>query len=125
MNSFPRVLVIQYGARHRYAVPRLMQRMGFLSKLITGPHAQSRLGKIAYQLSTFGMGKSPKIQSLLNRKIEEIPLSKIHSLDIWWLWQEFFLEKLRDDNPVKWLYELDKFCFSETKSINLKEFDIC
>jgi glycosyltransferase involved in cell wall biosynthesis len=98
--------------------------MGFLSKLITGPHSQSSLGKIAYQLSMLGMGSSSKIKSILNRKIEEIPLSKIQSLDIWWLWQEFFLEKLRDDNPVKWLYELDKFCFSQTKSINLEEFDI-
>jgi glycosyltransferase involved in cell wall biosynthesis len=124
MNFCPRVLVVQYGARRRYAVPRLMQRMGFLSKLITGPHSQSSLGKIAYQLSMLGMGSSSKIKSILNRKIEEIPLSKIQSLDIWCLWQEFFLEKLRDDNPVKWLYELDKFCFSQTKSINLEEFDI-
>ena len=75
----PRVLVCQHGARHRYAIPRMLEEAGMLAALYTDSSAHSLLGsatRIAKPFATHGL------QRLFQRKIEGVPRDKVYSSDV-------------------------------------------
>jgi glycosyltransferase involved in cell wall biosynthesis len=74
----PKVLVCQIGARHRYMIPKLFENLGILSHLYTDSSQYSRLGKI---ISILPVRFNGPLLRLVNRKIREIPPSKIYSID--------------------------------------------
>ncbi len=74
----PRVLVCQHGARHRYAVPRMMEQAGMLAAFYTDSSALSALGAYA---ACFGRFTSQALKRLANRKINGVPRQKIFTSD--------------------------------------------
>lgn len=75
-----RVLVCQQGARHRYAIPRMLEESGHLAALYTDSSAFSRIGCMAAQFIKFGF-QSPSILALACRIPNGIPRRKIFSSD--------------------------------------------
>jgi len=74
------VLVCQRGARHRYAIPQLLQEEGLLSALYTDSTSYSSAGRLARALHRFGITSS-RFQALISRKPEGIPRKKIFCSD--------------------------------------------
>jgi len=75
-----KVLVCQRGARHRYAIPRLLEEAGMLAALYTDSSAYSVLGRIAAGIG--GLGIQPSgLQALAARIPKGIPKAKIYSSD--------------------------------------------
>lgn len=75
---YPKVIVCQHGSRHRYATPRMFERLGMLEALYTDSYAQSALGKIAIKLGKFAPAS---LQRLTGRCITGIPKEKIQTTD--------------------------------------------
>jgi glycosyltransferase involved in cell wall biosynthesis len=109
----PKIIVSQCGARHRYAVPRIFQQMGYLSQLVTDSHADSLLGKIASIASKIPIVPfSPRIRSLKGRKIEEIPQELVFAADAFF-WKERQLHFLYEKGAItQWLKARDMAWFS-------------
>lgn len=78
MKKKPRVIVCQNGARHRYAIPRILEERGFLKALYTNSSEYSTAGKVAKFLSRYLDGRW---RSLANRRISGIPRHKVFSKD--------------------------------------------
>lgn len=78
MRKMPRVLVCQHGARHRYAVPRMLEEAGMLSALYTDSSSASFLGRVSCAL---GPLTSLSMQRLANRRIDSISAKKVFSSD--------------------------------------------
>lgn len=77
--NFGRILVCQHGARHRYAVPRMLEKMEMLVALYTDSSAYSSLGTFA---SAFG-GIMPDYVKRLSKRIPYgIPRGKVFSSDL-------------------------------------------
>ncbi len=74
------ILVCQRGARHRYAIPRLLEDASALAALYTDSCAYSRLGRIATGLRKLNIRHS-SIGALASRIPREIPKNKIFSAD--------------------------------------------
>jgi len=74
----PQVLVCQHGARHRYAVPRMLEADDMLTALYTDSSALSMLGACA---AFFGKYAPAALKRLANRKINGVPRQKIFSSD--------------------------------------------
>jgi len=74
----PQVLACQHGARHRYAIPRILEKAGMLAAFYTDSSAQSTLGKCAV------LCRPPApavIKRLAGRKINGVPKNKVFSSD--------------------------------------------
>jgi glycosyltransferase involved in cell wall biosynthesis len=81
-----RVLVCQHGARHRYAIPRMLESAGVLSAFYTDSSAQSLLGKGVRLLGSF----APRYwQRLVRRDITGLPVEKVFSSDLYYLPEMF------------------------------------
>lgn len=80
----PKVLVCQHGARHRYAIPRMLEEAGMLAALYTDSSRASFLGKIS---SFFGDLAPVSMQRLAGRRIKGVPTTKVFSSDRQY-WQE-------------------------------------
>ena len=76
----PQVLVCQHGARHRYAVPRMLEQAGMLAALYTDSSARSTLGKCA---ALCGAHAPQVMRRLAGRKIRGVPYNKIFSSDVY------------------------------------------
>lgn len=74
-----KVLVVQRGARHRYAIPRLLEEEGLLSALYTDSCIHSSAGHLASLLPVLATKGSP-MQALASR-IPGIPQKKVFSSD--------------------------------------------
>ena len=79
MNSSPRVLVIQHGARHRYAIPRMLHESEYLAGLYTDSSSHSNLGAVA---SVLKGAASRQLQRVARRRISGIPRNLIRSSDV-------------------------------------------
>ena len=99
-----KVLVCQHGARHRYAVARLLDEAGMLSRLYTDSSQYSPLGKLCRRLSP-RIGGS--IGRLSRREIPGIPLDKIFSTDAVF-WSELFGLRHRHDHHILRCYRRHK-----------------
>jgi hypothetical protein len=89
-----KVLVCQHGARHRYAIARILEEAGMLSRLYTDSSEHSILGRISRRLGRRIRGP---IGRLSNREIEGIPPEKVFSTDAIF-WSGLF--RLRRDPPI-------------------------
>lgn len=74
----PQVLVCQHGARHRYAIPRMLEQAGMLAAFYTDSSDHSMLGKCA---GSCGKHAPPIVKRLAGRKISGVPKKKIYSSD--------------------------------------------
>jgi glycosyltransferase involved in cell wall biosynthesis len=79
MDSSPRVLVVQHGARHRYAIPRMLHELGYLAGLYTDSSSHSILGAVA---SVLKGAASRQLQRVARRRISGIPRNLIRSSDV-------------------------------------------
>lgn len=73
-----KVLVCQHGARHRYAIPRVLEQEGMLAALYTDSSAESPLGQFS---SMFSRLLPSLFSGLAGRQIIGVPLKKIFSFD--------------------------------------------
>jgi len=89
-----KVLVCQHGARHRYAIARILEEAGMLSRLYTDSSQYSPLGRICRRL---GRHIGGPIERLARREIAGIPPEKIFSTDAVF-WSDLF--RLRRDPPI-------------------------
>jgi len=80
MTIEPRILVCQHGARHRYAVPRMLETADMLAALYTDSSALSMLGACA---AFCGKYAPAALKRLANRKINGVPRQKIFSSDVY------------------------------------------
>jgi glycosyltransferase involved in cell wall biosynthesis len=76
-NSGLKVIVAQVGARHSYAVPRMLHKHGALSRLYTDSCIVTVPGRIAATLS--GRLYSPVSSKLRRRTVHGIPASMVFS----------------------------------------------
>ncbi|MFT5701686.1 MAG: glycosyltransferase involved in cell wall biosynthesis [Desulforhopalus sp.] len=74
----PRVLVCQHGARHRYAVPRMLEKAGILTAFYTDSSASSFLGHVS---ALFGSAAPNSMRRLTKRTIKGLPADKVFSTD--------------------------------------------
>lgn len=107
-SKYPRVIVSQRGARHRYAVPRILERHNALERFYTDSHAGSPLGRIATILSK--KVQYPKIKRLAARQAAGVPQSKIRATDLW-LYYDWRLKKWKSEGVAAWLEMRDKYAF--------------
>jgi len=77
--SVGKVVVCQHGARHRYAVPRMLEEKGMLVALYTDSSAYSSLGRIA---SAFGCIAPASVKRLSKRIPHGVPHEKVYSSDL-------------------------------------------
>jgi len=75
-----RVLVCQHGARHRYAIPKMLEEAGMLAALYTDSSAYSPAGRAAHRLIKAGVDFS-RLVALASRKPTGIPRHKVFSYD--------------------------------------------
>jgi glycosyltransferase involved in cell wall biosynthesis len=113
MPILPKIIVIQHGARHRYAIPRIFYRMGYLSKLVTDSHAGSRLGMTASIVSKF-IKLPTSTKHLKERQILEIPKSFVNSTDRW-IGVRSRLERKYGGDIAAYLRARDSVWYSLTK----------
>jgi len=106
-----KIIVCQYGARHRYAIPRLFYQKNCLGQLLTGAHADSHLGKVVNFASKI-IPLPSEILRLKERKINGIPLNLVFSADTL-SWREKQLDSLLTmGNVSEWLKARDRLYFS-------------
>ena len=116
----PKVLVIHRGSRRRYAVPRLLEKSGYLAGFYTDSHRHSPLGKVANLIPEYL--RSSSVQRLYQRQIEDIPLSKVKGWDslTFYDWQ-FNRSKL----PLKtWLEKRDELWLRKLKHWGLGDANV-
>jgi glycosyltransferase involved in cell wall biosynthesis len=78
------ILVCQHGARHRYAVPRMLEREGMLAALYTDSSAESPLGKLS---GIMGKRAPERMKRLSRRRVAGVSPAKVFSSDAC-LWHE-------------------------------------
>ena len=83
----PKVLVCQHGARHRYAIPRMLNEAGLLSAFYTDSSEESHVGKIVKFIGAFAPYHWRKIARW---NILGVPREKIYSSD-----SPYFIELLQ------------------------------
>ncbi len=76
-----KIIVCQYGSRHRYLIPQILFKKGMLSALYTDATKNSLLGKLSHILNKIGIS-SPTVSRLLNRD-PKIPDRYVMSSDRW------------------------------------------
>ena len=74
----PRVLVCQHGARHRYAVPRMLERAELLTALYTDSSVNSFLGTCSKLMGALTFSQ---MRSIARRICKGVPAEKIFSSD--------------------------------------------
>ncbi|MDD2540717.1 MAG: glycosyltransferase family 4 protein [Desulfuromonadaceae bacterium] len=91
----PSILVCQHGARHRYAVPRMLEEAGVLAALYTDSSSTSFLGHVSMLL---GVTAPLSVRRLTSRKINRVPADKVFSSDKQYL-RELF-QKVTGQSPT-------------------------
>ena len=99
-----KIIVSQIGARHRYAIPRALEKQGLLYRLYTDSTSSSFLGRIAGFLSKCGF-LSSSINRLCNRtpKVSE---TKLYSSDKLFI-KSFLYKLLHKDSLQRQLLVFD------------------
>ena len=85
-----KVLVCQHGARHRYAIPQMLNKRGMLCGFYTDSSAESLIGK---SVKLLGKNAPTTWGGFARWKIPDVPKRLIHSTDRSYfleLWQKFF-----------------------------------
>lgn len=77
-----KIIVCQHGARHRYAIPRMLEQEGILEGLYTDSTVYSRLGRVARFAKPLARGR---VERLLHRVPQGVPKEKVFSTDaVFW-----------------------------------------
>ena len=76
---FPQVLVSQIGARHHYAIPRMLEKVGCLAAFHTDANAVKGLGKWLTRVPALG-SRGP-LKNLGQRTLNGVPYAKIRHTD--------------------------------------------
>ena len=79
INKPPQVMVAQIGARHHYAIPRMLEKGGHLQSFHTDSNAVKGLGKWLAMVP--GLRASGSFKNLAQRKMVGVPGSKIKHTD--------------------------------------------
>ena len=79
INKPPQVMVAQIGARHHYAIPRMLEKKEHLSAFHTDANAVKGLGKWLTKVP--GLRASGSFKNLAQRKMLGVPGSKIKHTD--------------------------------------------
>ena len=79
INKPPQVMVAQIGARHHYAIPRMLEKNEHLSAFHTDANAVKGLGKWLTKVP--GLRASGSFKNLAQRKMVGVPGSKIKHTD--------------------------------------------
>lgn len=108
----PRVLVIQNGARHNYALPAAFAEAGLLEALYTDICAGRGIGRIAPFIAQ--MPLPPSIRDAANKISKRVPpksvLSRTSTTDIETLFYELELKKSKDDSERQNALLAHAFC---------------
>ena len=75
----PQVMVAQIGARHHYAIPRMLEKSGHLQSFHTDANAVKGLGRLLAALPILNSRGS--LKNLSQRRPQGVPLSKIRHTD--------------------------------------------
>ncbi len=75
-----KIIVCQTGSRHRYLIPRVLEKNGMLGRLYTDTTAKSFIGRCARMISSIGIG-SPSVMRLCRRQ-PGIPNDKLYTTDM-------------------------------------------
>ncbi|HTD66098.1 MAG TPA: hypothetical protein VK846_06150, partial [Candidatus Limnocylindria bacterium] len=73
-------IVAQIGARHHYAIPRMLEQSGCLESLYTATCANRGFGRVCDTVLPTGLRRGP-IKTLLQRRIQGVPRSKVRCTD--------------------------------------------
>ena len=84
--DFPRVIVVQTGARHNYAIPRILEYANMLEALYTDSTAHSLLGRMAGWIPS--AWRPASAQRLSQRQVVGVPQEKVFSTDTLWIAQQ-------------------------------------
>lgn len=76
------MIVVQTGARHNYAIPRMLEREGMLEALYTDSSAVSLLGRFAGAVPA--RWRPDTLDRLADRKVLGVPTQKVFSTDQVW-----------------------------------------
>lgn len=95
---YPKIIVCQRGARHRYFVPKILEDIGMLEALYTDSSSFSFLGRVAPKVKKLGI-KHSRLEALARRKPSGISANKIFSTDTL-LFREMFGKSKR--NPLEY-----------------------
>ena len=79
INKPPQVMVAQIGARHHYAIPRMLEKSGHLSAFHTDANAVKGLGKWLTKVPVLGARGS--LKNLGQRTLTGVPRAKIRQTD--------------------------------------------
>ena len=122
MSYSPKVFVIQQGARHRYAVPRMLHSLGYLTGLFTDSHAGSPLGKLAGTARPLLPRLAP-IARLSDREIKGVPLALVSATDRW-VFRQRSMRKRAAEDTAAWLSARDKSWYALSSSAIAKSTNI-
>jgi glycosyltransferase involved in cell wall biosynthesis len=75
-----RIIVCQHGARHRYAIPRMLESEGVLTAFYTDSSGASLLGKCAKFLGSCGVARLQRIRW----DVHALPREKVFSSDLYY-----------------------------------------
>ncbi len=81
-----RIIAAQIGARHNYAIPRMLEKSGHLARLYTDSCANKGIGGFIKKI-TPNMVWQGKVGALLKRQISGIPTEKIYCTDLL-MWED-------------------------------------
>jgi glycosyltransferase involved in cell wall biosynthesis len=79
MKSSPQVVVVQIGARHHYAIPRMLEKSGHLAVFHTD--ANGVMGRGHWLRMVRGLRSRGRIGKLVQRIPEGVPIGKIRHTD--------------------------------------------
>ncbi|MES2467245.1 MAG: glycosyltransferase family 4 protein [Verrucomicrobiota bacterium] len=122
MSYIPKVFAIQHGARHRYAVPRMLHSLDYLTGLFTDSHAGSPLGKLAGTARRL-LPRFAPIARLADREIKGVPLDLVSATDRW-VFQQRSLRRLAAEDTTAWLKARDKSWYALARSAIAKGTNI-
>src|SRR6476469_5828624 len=75
-----KIIVAQIGARHHYAIPRMLQQQSCLEALYTDSCANRGIGRLLSVIIPPVLRRG-RLGKLLDRKIEGVGKERIHSTD--------------------------------------------
>lgn len=108
------VTVLQLGSRHRYAVPRIFEKINVLERLFTDSSAQSVVGRV---IGKTGLAAgNPRLARLTKRIPHGIPSEKVISSD-WPTLLEAICARKGDDHLAQLNRALDKSKFASKIAI--------
>lgn len=97
-----KIIVCQVGSRHRYLIPKVLEKNNLLYRLYTDTTSYSKLGRVASILECIGIN-SKSLKRLSARK-PSIPRDKIFSSDILYYKKRYLKLKVKDSLAIRFVH---------------------